>query len=194
MQALLVLTAIGTLVACKLTNSLWPLAIGGAILTVTLLAKLRPSLPSLAFLKSGWFWAALGAMIIIGVVIWWWSQPSINTRVAGQSAQWYLFWEKPTGYDGYNRHERRREDPATVQLSGDTLIIRQNPGSANETVFSGFREGQSNSFRGDWKQKNNPALQGTFRLTFRPDFGDAVGWETWKGGNGVKVDLRIYQK
>ena len=117
-----------------------------------------------------------------------------NSGTANRPTQWYLLWEKPAGYNGYNRYERRREDPATVQLSGDTLIIRQNPGSANEVVFTGFREGQTNSFRGDWRQKNNPTLQGTFQLTFRPNFGDAVGWEIWKGGNGTRVDLRIYQK
>lgn len=151
-----------------------------------------------ALTTSRLIWASILLFLGLAIVI---TIPKIGGGKEGEHggtakrpAQWFLFWEKPAGYDGYNRHERRKEDPAMVQLSGDTLIIRQNPGSTHEVVFTGFREGQTNSFRGDWKQKNNPALQGTFQLTFRPDFGDAVGWLIWKGGNRTKVDLRIYQK
>lgn len=193
MQALLVLAIVGSLVACKLTNSFWPLAFGGVILAIALLTKLRPSLPSLAFLKSGWFWSALGVVVITGVAFWWWNQPPPAPTF--QTLEWRFKVEVPP----YLKHHKDMvpgDYPATITIShGEIIIVKSYREKGSKEVCTYHGKSTGNGFyEGTWFQAN-PRRIGQFTLRFFPEGGGrGTAYEDKPGERDKPFDIILYRR
>jgi hypothetical protein len=170
--------------------------------------------------KSKWSgWKVFGIIIIIafilGLVPWGvavyneiFNQDLVQLEQAKKVNDWYLMWEKPAGYDGYNKHQRSLLSRANVEFGADTVVVelyRSNTFSVNVT-FSGKKENPGDlnclTYVGKWAQID-PAIGGDFRFEFRrkdknnanSPIIDGFGWLTWSDAPvRTEVKTMLYRR